>query len=230
MERYLTIVMPIFDDMTPLDFTGPYQFLVRTPRTRVFVASMGGASVDAEGLHFSGLEALEDIGTCDVLCVPGGKGVMSTLQNDAFLDQIQRLGRSARYITSVCTGSLILAAAGLITGRHAACHWASRDLLTTFGVIPTASRVVRDGNLLTGGGVTAGIDFALILIAELAGEDVARELQLRMEYAPEPPFEAGRPETAPPHVLRSVRASMSRMAPDRQKCVNAVAQRRGLNI
>ncbi len=228
MQTLLTVVMPVFDDMTHLDFTAPHQFLVRMPDTQVRVASMGGASVHAEGLQFCGLERLEGIDTCDVLCVPGGKGTMAAIEEDAFLDQIQRLGRSAKYITSVCTGSLILAAAGLITGRQAACHWASRDLLLAFGVIPNDGRVVKDGNVLTGGGVTAGIDFALTLVAELAGEDLARELQLRMEYAPAPPFEAGRPEIAPPHILRSVRANLAGLSADRKDRVTVVARKRGL--
>lgn len=231
MQADLTIVIPVYNGVTHLDFTAPHQFLVLVPNTRVLVASMGGVSLDAEGLHFCGLETLETIPACDVLCVPGGTGTIAALEDDAFLDQICRLGTTARFITSVCTGSLILAAAGLITGRQAACHWAWRDLLPVFGVIPNEARVVRDGNLLTGGGVTAGADFALALIAELAGEDAAQEIQLRLEYAPAPPFEAGRPEIAPPHILRNVNARFAASAQERHERVKfAVEKRAGLKM
>jgi cyclohexyl-isocyanide hydratase len=226
MQADLTVVIPVYNGVTHLDFTAPHQFLVRVPNMSVLVASMGGASLDAEGLHFCGLETLETIPDCDVLCVPGGAGTVAALEDDAFLYQIYRLGSTARFITSVCTGSLILAAAGLITGRQAACHWAWRDLLPVFGVIPNEARVVKDGNLLTGGGVTAGADFALALVAELAGEDAAQDVQLRLEYAPAPPFDAGRPENAPPHILRTVNARFAASARERGERVKLVAKRR----
>ncbi len=113
--------------------------------------------------------------------------------------------RGARFVTSVCTGALVLGAAGLLRGKRATTHWASHDLLSAFGAIPTRGRVVRDGNLITGGGVTAGIDFALTVVAEIAGADVAQGIQLQIEYAPAPPFDAGTPETAPPDVLSAAR-------------------------
>ncbi len=170
------IVFPIYNGVTQLDFTAPHQFLVRVPNTRVQVASMSGKPVEAEGLHFCGLEAPESIAGCDVLCMPGGSsGILATIEDDNFLNQIERLGKTAKHLTSVCTGSLLLAAAGLIAGRQAACHWAWRDFLTIYGVIPKNARVVRDGNLLTGGGITAGTDFALSLIAEIFGPDAAQE-------------------------------------------------------
>ncbi len=230
MQADLSIVMPIYQGVTHLDFTAPHQFLVRVPNTRVLVASMDGEPVEADGLRFCGLEPLEKIATCDVLCVPGGAGMIAAIEDDKFLEQIQRLGRTARYLTSVCTGSLILAAAGLITGRHAACHWAWRDLLAVFGVIPDPARVVRDGNLLTGGGVTAGIDFALTLIAEIAGEGAAQEVQLGLEYAPAPPFEAGRPDIAPPHILRAVHDRLAVLMPERRERVKLVAEKRAGNL
>jgi putative intracellular protease/amidase len=226
MQTSLTIVIPVYNGVTHLDFTAPHQFLVRVPNTRVLVASMGGIPVEADGLHFCDLEMLEAIDACDVLCVPGGAGILALLEDEAFLEQIYRLGKTAKYVSSVCTGSLILAAAGLITGRHAACHWAWRDLLPAFGVIPDEARVVRDGNVLTGGGVTAGIDFALTLVAELAGEDAAQDVQLRLEYAPAPPFQAGRPETAPPHILRAVSARYAASARERHERVRLVAEKR----
>lgn len=225
MQTPLTVVIPVFKGVTHLDFTAPHQFLVRTPQTQVLVASMGGESIDAEGLHFCSLETLESIPFCDVLCVPGGAGTVEAIENGAFLEQIRRLGENARYLTSVCTGSIILAAAGLISGRQAACHWAWRDLLPAFGVVPNEGRVVKDGNLLTGGGVTAGIDFALALVAEIAGVEAAQEVQLRLEYAPAPPFDAGRPEIAPPSIVRKVSEKFAASAPERVERVKAVAEK-----
>jgi transcriptional regulator GlxA family with amidase domain len=229
MQTPLTIVMPVYAGVTHLDFTAPHQFLVCVPNTRVLVASMGGEPIQADGLHFCGLETLEAIPACDVLCVPGGAGTITALEDDAFLNQIRRLGTTAKYITSVCTGSLILAAAGLITGKQAACHWASRDLLLAFGVVPNEARVVRDGNLLTGGGVTAGIDFVLTLVAELFGEDAAQDVQLRLEYAPAPPFASGRPEIAPPRILNSVLAKFAASTREWHERVSLIVRKRGLS-
>ncbi len=145
--------------------------------------------------------------------------------NEAFLGEIRRLAATARYLTSVCTGSLVLGAAGLLNGRRAACHWAARDLLTRFGAIPDPGRVVRDGHIFTGGGVTAGIDFALTLAAELAGPETAQAIQLALEYAPAPPFSSGRPEEAPPEVLERVRSAMAKAASERETAVEAAAAR-----
>ena len=147
------------------------------------------------------------------------------INDAAFMAQVRRLAGGARYLTSVCTGSLILGAAGLLQGRRAACHWAWRSLLPLFGAIPDEGRVVRDGNIITGGGVTAGIDFALTVAAELAGETVAQALQLNIEYAPAPPFNAGRPETAPPEVLALVNRRMAEFIPQRIKGAEAAAAR-----
>ena len=140
---------------------------------------------------------LAAVAACDVLLVPGGFGTEQVIADKAALAGIARLGRQARYVTSVCTGSLVLGAAGLLEGRRAACHWAWRDMLALYGATPDPGRVVRDGNVFSGGGVTAGIDFALVLAAELAGEAVAKTIQLALEYAPAPPFDSGRPENAP---------------------------------
>jgi len=203
MTAPVIIVFPVFPGVTQLDFTGPYQVLVRTPGTELIVASVGGAPVDSAGLTFSNLARLEEVERCDVICVPGGN-VSEAMQDDVLVANIRRLAVGARYITSVCTGSLILGAAGLLKGKRSACHWAYRDLLPIFGAIPDAARVVRDGNFISGGGVTAGIDFALTLAAELTDERTAQAIQLALEYAPSPPFEAGRPDIAPPDVLVQV--------------------------
>ncbi|MEO6599176.1 MAG: DJ-1/PfpI family protein [Polyangiaceae bacterium] len=204
MPDPITILIPVYEGVTQLDFTGPHQFLVRVPSARVIVASVGAKAIACEGLVFAGLTDLSAVLSCDVLCVPGGAGCIDALEDDAYLASIRRLAGTAKYLTSVCTGSLILAAAGLLEGRRAACHWAWRDLLSIFGAIPDAARVVRDANIITGGGVTAGIDLALTLIAELAGEELARSIQLRLEYAPAPPFDSGRPESASPETLQAV--------------------------
>ncbi|WP_299007103.1 DJ-1/PfpI family protein [uncultured Caulobacter sp.] len=206
MSQPLSIVIALFPGVTHLDFTGPHQVLCRLPGAKVTVASLAGGEIEADGLVFAHLPKLSDIEACDVLIVPGGFGTTEAMGDRDFIAEIRRLADGARYVCSVCTGSLVLAAAGLLKGKRAACHWAWRDQLALFGAIPDPSRVARDGRYITGGGVTAGIDFALTLIAELAGDEVAQGIQLAVEYAPAPPFDAGRPETAPPQVLQRISA------------------------
>jgi cyclohexyl-isocyanide hydratase len=216
-QQPFRIVFAIFPGMTHLDFTGPHQFLRRTPNSETIVASAAGGTIDAAGLSFAGTVRLADIPSCDLICVPGGVTTTAVANDPAFVGEIRRLGTSAKYITSVCTGSLLLGAAGLLKGKRAACHWAWRDMLPLFGAIPDPGRVVRDGNIITGGGVTAGIDFALTVLAELAGEKTAQALQLGLEYAPAPPFNAGRPETAPADVLALYNAATTKMAAQRRQ-------------
>ena len=223
MTNPLTIAFALYPGVTHLDFTGPHQVLCRLPGASTHLASAEGGSLNFDGITFGDLERLADIPACDVLCVPGGFGTMDAMADAGFMGEIRRLARDARYVTSVCTGSLILGAAGLLAGRHAACHWAWRDLLPLFGAIPDEGRVVRDGNVFTGGGVTAGIDFALTLAAEIAGDAFAQGLQLSLEYAPAPPFNAGRPDTAPPEVLDRVRALLDAMGGTRRAAAEKVA-------
>lgn len=173
-----TVLIPLYKGVTHLDFTGPHQVFVSVPDMQVIVASVGGSPIDSHGLIFSHLADLNRLEHCDILCIPGGLGCVAAMEDQMFLSSIRRLAGTAEYLTSVCTGSLILGAAGLLTGRRAGCHWAWRDLLQEFGAIPDEGRVVRDGNTITGGGVTAGIDFALALVAELRGADVAELVQL----------------------------------------------------
>lgn len=206
MTQRTSILIPVYEGVTQLDFTGPHQFLSRTPEVDVRVASLGGRSISVDHLTFSDLDDLAAIDSCDVLLVPGGGGCIAAIENEAFVQEIARLGASARYLTSVCSGSLILGAAGFLSGRRAACHWAWRELLPIFGAIVDEGRIVRDGNILSGGGVTAGIDFVLALIAELRGQRVAEMVQLGLEYAPQPPFNSGRPEIAPAKVVEAVNA------------------------
>lgn len=221
----LQIVFALYPGVTHLDFTGPHQVLVRTPDSRVVAASLGGADIEAEGLTFANLADLAKLDRCDVLCVPGGFGTTEAMLNDAFMAEIRRLGADARYITSVCTGSLILGAAGFLTGRRATSHWAWRDQLAQFGAIVSDERVVRDGNIFTGGGVTAGIDFALTMLAELAGQDYAESVQLGLEYAPAPPFNSGRPELARPEVLAAIKTRMAATVDQRAAAAAEAAQR-----
>jgi cyclohexyl-isocyanide hydratase len=210
------IVFAVYPGMTHLDFTGPHQFLSRTPNSETVVASAQGGTIEAGGLNFAATLRLQDVESCDLICVPGGVTATKVAQDAIFIRELQRLAAGARYVTSVCTGSLILGAAGLLKGKRAACHWAWRGLLPLFGAIPDERRVVRDGNIITGGGVTAGIDFALTVLAELAGDVVAQTIQLGLEYAPAPPFNAGLPETAPPGVVARYTEAMSKMITQRR--------------
>ncbi len=214
-DQPFTVVFAIYPGMTHLDFTGPHQFISRLPDSVTIIASPAGGEVPADGLSFAGTVPIAGIERCDLLCVPGGGNALDWALDRAFVGQIRRLADTARYVTSVCTGSLILGAAGLLGGKRAACHWAWRDLLAAFGAVPDPARVVRDGKLITGGGVTAGIDFALTVLAEIGGEDLARTIQLGLEYAPAPPFDSGRPELAPPALLESY---LERLAPLASKC------------
>jgi transcriptional regulator GlxA family with amidase domain len=174
-------------------------------------------------MRFSGLHRLDSIEDCDLLCVPGGFGTVAALEDQAYLAALRRLGAKARYITSVCTGSLLLAAAGLLRGKRAACHWAWRDKLADFGVAQDPARVVRDGLIFTGGGVTAGIDMALEVMAEIGGRDLAETVQLAIEYAPAPPFDSGRPELAREPVLRAARARLDSVRAERDAAIGRAA-------
>lgn len=221
----LHIVIPIYRGVTHLDFTAPHQVLSRLPGARVTVASKGGIEIEADGLRFTSLADLAKVEACDVICIPGGFGTTDAMLDEDFMREVRRLASRANYLTSVCTGSLILAATGLIRGRRAACHWQWRALLEPFGVIVDEARVVRDGQVITGGGVTAGLDFAFTLAAELAGDEVAQSIQLGLEYSPAPPFNAGRPETAPPHILAAMRQRFDGMVAERMAAAREAARR-----
>ena len=219
------IVFAVYPGMTQLDFTGPHQFLSRLPGSETVVASRDGGEVPSEGLVFAHTARLADLSGCALLCVPGGVNALDAALDEDFMNEIRRLAAGARYVTSVCTGSLILGAAGLLRGRRAACHWAWRDLLPLFGAIPDEGRVVRDGHIITGGGVTAGIDFALTVLAEICGADFAQTLQLGLEYAPAPLFTAGRPEDAPPAILAAYRQRLAPLAGARETQAKKAAAR-----
>lgn len=225
-DRTFRIVEAIYPGMTQLDFTAPHTVFSRIPGSETIVASEPGGAIESEGgLIFAGTRRLAEIDRCDLIFFPGGLAVTEVINDPAFMAESRRLAASARYLTSVCTGSLVLGAAGLLSGRRAACHWAWRDMLTPFGAIPDSGRVVRDGNIITGGGVTAGMDFALVVAAELAGERFTQALQLTLEYAPAPPFACGAPETAPPDILAEVKRRLQPMLPNRLAGVRAAAAR-----
>lgn len=215
----------LFENVTQLDLTGPLQILSRTPGATTVIAARTLDPVATDAVVK--LSASHDFANCpqsDVLCVPGGPGVLPALEDAATLDFIARQAAGARYVTSVCTGALLLGAAGLLKGRRATTHWAYRDLLPAFGAIPAEGRVVRDGNVFTGGGVTAGMDFGLTLLAELAGEAVARQIQLAVEYDPAPPFASGSPATASAETLSVVQPFYEARVADYRDVVARITQ------
>jgi len=212
----------LFPRIQQLDLTAPYEVFALLPDTTVHLVA---ASMDpvrsVTGLVLLPTTTYAECLPLDVVCVPGGAGVNPLMQDEPTLAFLRRQAATARYITSVCTGALVLGAAGLLQGRRATTHWNYHDLLAAFGATPVQGRVVRDGNLLTGGGVTAGIDFALTLAAELAGQAAAEAIQLNLEYAPAPPFDAGTPDTAPAAVLERVRSQSAALRTEREAIIAA---------
>lgn len=226
MASPFNIVFALYPRVTQLDFTGPHEVLWRLPEARCHLASTSGGRMPADGGLSFDTVPLADLPTCDLLLVPGGYGCVAAMQDAQFLQQLRRLADGAQHVVSVCTGALLLGAAGLLHGKRAACHWAWRDLLSEFPAItPDPARVVRDGRVWTGGGVTAGIDVALAVAAEVAGVELAQSVQLAIEYAPAPPFDAGRPETAPPEVVDRMRQRLEAIGAERRSAVQQAARR-----
>ncbi|WP_122666385.1 DJ-1/PfpI family protein [Pseudomonas viridiflava] len=215
----LHIGLLVFPKVQQLDLTGPYDVFATVPDVTVhLIWKDRDPLLSSTGLQLRPTQTFAECPPLDVLCIPGGQGIDVLLEDEETLAFIRKQAQTVSYLTSVCTGALVLGAAGLLKGRRATTHWASHDLLMSFGAIPVHERVVRDGNLLTGGGVTAGIDFALTLVSELFGEVQAQTVQLQLEYAPAPPFDAGHPLTAPSEVLA--------LATERAR--NSMAQRRAI--
>ncbi|MEO1250740.1 MAG: DJ-1/PfpI family protein [Pseudomonadota bacterium] len=201
----MNIVFVLFPEFTQLDFTGPLQVLSRLPGAQVHLAAKTLAPVSTDAvLTLNPTATFEDCPQADVLCIPGGFGVDGAIRDAALMDFVRKQASHAKYVTSVCTGAFVLGAAGLLKGRKATTHWAYHDELARVGAKPVTARVVRDGNIFTGGGVTAGIDFAFTLMAEIAGEDVTRAVALGLEYDPAPPFDGGSPAAARADTLAAV--------------------------
>ena len=226
MGAEFPIVFVLYPRVTQLDFTGPHEVFARLPGAKCILASSSGGDLEADGgIVFAAVRRLAEIESCALICVPGGFGTIEAMEDQELLAQLRRLAKSARYVTSVCTGALVLGAAGLLKGKRATSHWAWRHALSAFGAAPDPARVVRDGNVITGGGVTAGIDFALTVMAEIAGDEYAQSVQLSIEYAPAPPFNSGRPELAPPHILANTQQRYERVRGARDAAIERAAAR-----
>jgi cyclohexyl-isocyanide hydratase len=224
----LSIAFLLYPNVTQLDFTGPAQFLSRLGNARVDYVAKGREPVMTDaGFAVVPTASFAELGRADILCVPGGISCIDVMEDEETLAWVRGVGAQAQWVTSVCTGSLILGAAGLLRGYRAACHWAWRHHLASFGAEPVAERVVFDRNRVTGGGVTAGIDFALALTAVLRGEPHARVIQLALEYDPAPPFDSGTPDLAGEAIVGAYRERMERLAPGRDERIHAAAKQHG---
>ncbi|WP_423856184.1 GNAT family N-acetyltransferase [Acidithiobacillus ferrianus] len=218
----ITVGFLVFPGIQLLDLAGPYEIFsaLSDGDIHLFWKTREPVACSA-GMHFYPTTTLGEGPLVDVLCIPGGVGINPLLCDEEVRGWVRRQGSAAQFVTSVCTGALLLGAAGLLAGRRATTHWRYHDLLAEFGAIPVKERVVRDGNLITGGGVTAGIDFGLVLVTALRGQAAAEEIQLALEYAPEPPFQAGRPEDAPKDIVEVVRRRTETLRAERERMMGA---------
>ncbi|WKZ94757.1 DJ-1/PfpI family protein (plasmid) [Chimaeribacter arupi] len=224
MSAPLSIGFLLFPHLTQLDLTGPYEVFVRAPHTRVHLIWKTRDRVTADrGLGLLPTTTFADCPDLDVLCVPGGPGQIDLMEDEETLAFLRRKAQQVRLITSVCTGSLVLGAAGLLQGYRATSHWASLDQLALLGAEPVAERVVHDRNRITGAGVTSGIDFALHVVAEIYGAEAAQLIQLHMEYDPAPPFSAGSPRSASPALLDAARAQSAAFVAKRRAVTERAA-------
>ncbi len=222
----MIIGMLIFPDMTQLDFTGPYEVFSQMPGCEAKVIAATLQPVTARGgLKFIPDTAMADAPLLDLVFVPGGPGVGALMENPEVLEFLRRQSQQAKYVTSVCTGALVLGAAGLLKGYRATTHWLSLDLLPVFGATAMPDRVVFDRNRITGGGVTAGIDFALSIAGEILGADAAKSIQLLIEYNPVPPYACGHPATAEAAIVDNVRAARAPMQTARLEQAKRAAAR-----
>jgi cyclohexyl-isocyanide hydratase len=192
----------LFPKITQLDLAGPYEVFSRMPGAAVHLLWKDTQPIKSEwGLELRPDTRFDDCPALDVFCVPGGPGAFELFTDDVLIDAVRAIAKRSRFVTSVCTGAFLLGAAGLLAGKRATTHWASRELLRGFGAIPDEGRIVVDGNLITSGGITSGIDFGLHIAAQLVGVEQAKEIQLAMEYDPAPPFASGSPRVAEPAIL-----------------------------
>ncbi|MDF2457225.1 MAG: ThiJ/PfpI [Cytophagaceae bacterium] len=217
-----TVAMILFDDVTILDFIGPYEVFNKVSDWEIKTCGLQAGIVRCEGgLQVKAEYELDAVLEADILFIPGGTGVNALIQNPAFLKEITRLGLQAKYITSVCTGSLVLAAAGLLDGYTATTHWQSLHFLEKLGAIVSEERVVRDDNRITGGGITAGIDFGLQLVARLESPQRAKEIELFLEYNPQPPYGVGHPSIAPEELVFALKEKSKDAMARREKIIDA---------
>ena len=224
--KSLTIGMLVFPRMTQLDLTGPFEVFARIPDAKVHLLWKRKEPVTSDtGLSLLPTLTLAECPPLDVLCVPGGPGQIDLMDDEEVIAFVRKQGQQAQYVTSVCTGSLVLGAAGLLKGYEATTHWLSMDQLELFGAKPVKKRIVRDRNRITGGGVTAGIDFALYLTSVLVGEQTTRMIQLSLEYNPDPPFTSGSPDTASPDMVSAVRSRAAQMLETRRAASLRAAER-----
>jgi cyclohexyl-isocyanide hydratase len=225
----LTIGSLVFEGLDQIDLTGPFEVLSRLPgATHRLYARSTETVRDTKGLRLVPDAALEDAPQLDILHVPGGPGQQALMHDEVVLEWLRTQAAGARKVFSVCTGALLLGAAGLLRGRHATTHWNSFHLLPLFGATPVDQRVVIDGDWIFAAGVTSGIDGALRLAAEIAGDAVAQRIQLDLVYAPEPPFNSGSPETAPAEVIAAARAAAAGLAAEREVTAREIASRLGI--
>ena len=228
-DRHLKIGSLLFEGLDQSDLTGPFEVLSRIPNSTYQLYGKTADTVrDLKGLRLTPDATLAEAPQLDVLHVPGGFGQEALMEDEEVLDWIRKQAAGAHSIFSVCTGALICGAAGLLKGRRATTHWASFQLLPFFGAIPVNERVVIDGNWVFAAGVTAGIDGALRLAAELRGDEAAQAIQLHMVYAPEPPFDSGTPETAPAAILEQARHSVRGITAQREATARRVGAKLGL--
>jgi cyclohexyl-isocyanide hydratase len=230
-DTHLHIGSLLFEGIDQIDLTGPFEVLARIPNATYRIYGKTAAPVrDLKGLRLTPDAALADAPPLDVLHVPGGHGQEALMEDSELLGWIRQQASGACSIFSVCTGALLCGAAGLLKGRRATTHWSAFHLLSFFGAIPVNERVVVDGAWVFAAGVTAGIDGALRLAAELRGEETAQAIQLQMAYAPEPPFNSGTPETAPVEVLKQVRRSVQAITAQREQTARRFATKLGIVV
>jgi cyclohexyl-isocyanide hydratase len=223
------IGMLIFPRLTQLDMTGPYEVLARLPNTTVELIARSAEPVTTDrGMQIVPTTTYADCPPLDVVMVPGGPGQQDLMEDEEALGFLRKQAAQAQFVTSVCTGSLVLGAAGLLKGRRATCHWNALEFLRPLGAIPVSEKVVIDGNIVTGAGVTSGIDFALTLAAILESEEVAREIQLAIEYDPAPPLNSGSPKTAAREMVDRVRASGAQLSQARKTVAARVGKKLGV--
>jgi len=226
MSAMRRVGMLIFPRLTQLDMTGPYEVLARLPDTTVDLIARTREPVTTDrGMQIVPTTTYAECLPLDVIMVPGGPGQQDLMEDEEALAFLRAQARGARFVTSVCTGSLVLAAAGLLEGKRATCHWAAIDNLALMGAVPTRERVVVDGNVVTGAGVASGIDFALKLAAILSGEEVARQIQLQIEYDPDPPFSSGSPDIAPAETVAAVKARLAKLGEARKTVAERVGRK-----